>query len=90
MHLPVKPLNKVILKGIDTLVKLNEVKIFPFLNSYLTEFSDPPNPENLRPHASNSNENVTHYSLTCGNLVALSTLSQYKRLYTGQVIQRWR
>ena len=59
MHLPVKPLNQVILKGIDTLVKFNEVKIFPFLNSYLPDFSDPPNPENLRPHPSNSNENVT-------------------------------
>ena len=26
---------------IDTFVKLNVVKIFPFLNAYLPEFSDP-------------------------------------------------
>ena len=43
----------------DTLVKRNEVKIFPFLNPYLPEISDPPNPENVRPHSSNCNKNVT-------------------------------
>ena len=43
----------------DTLVKRNEVKILPFLNPYLPEISDPPNPENVRSHSSNSNENVT-------------------------------
>ena len=37
---------------IDILVKVNEVKIFPSLNP---EISDPPNPENVRSHSSNSN-----------------------------------
>ena len=43
----------------DTLVKRNEVKTFSFLNPYLPEISDPPNPENVRPHSSNCNKNVT-------------------------------
>ena len=43
----------------DTLVKRNEVKIFPFLNPYLPEISDPPNPKNVRSYSSNSNKNVT-------------------------------
>ena len=38
---------------------IDEVKVFPFLNSYLPEFSDSPNPENVRLHSSNSNENAT-------------------------------
>ena len=38
---------------------INEVKIVPFLNSYLPEFSDSLIPENERPHSSNSNENAT-------------------------------
>ena len=33
----------------DTLVKRNEVKILPFLNPYLPEISDPPNPEMCDP-----------------------------------------
>jgi len=45
MHVPYK-----------SLFKLNVVKIFPFLNPYLPQFSDPPNPENVRFHSSNSNE----------------------------------
>ena len=42
------------------MVNFNEVKIFPFLNpyQYLPEFSDPPNPENVRSHSSNSNEST--------------------------------
>ena len=36
---------------------IDEVKIVPFLNSSLPEFSDSQNPENVRPHSSNSNEN---------------------------------
>ena len=40
-------------------IKLSEVIIFPFLNTYLPEFYDPPTPENLRSHCSNSNENAT-------------------------------
>ena len=46
------------LKWIDTLVNFNEVKIFPFLNPNLPEFFDPPNPENVSSHQSNSNENT--------------------------------
>ena len=38
---------------------IDEVKVFPFLNSYLPEFSDSPNPENVRLHSSNSKENAT-------------------------------
>ena len=55
----IKPLNRVILKWINTLVNLNEVEIFPFFNPYLPEFSDPLIPENVRSHPSNSNENTT-------------------------------
>ena len=44
---------------IDTFVKLNVVKIVPFLNPYLPEFFDPQNPENVRPHFSNTIENTT-------------------------------
>ena len=43
----------------DTFSKRNEVKIFPFLNPYLPEISDPSNPENVRSHSSNCNKNVT-------------------------------
>ena len=43
----------------DTSVKLNEVKIYPFLDLHLPEFSDLPNPENVRSHSSNSNKNAT-------------------------------
>ena len=38
---------------------IEEVKIVPFLNPSLPEFSDSPNPEDERPHSSNSNENAT-------------------------------
>ena len=42
----------------NTLVKLNEVKIFPFLNPYLPQFSD--SPMKLQPHYSQSSrENAT-------------------------------
>ena len=34
-------------------------RIFPFLNPCLPEFSYPRNPENVRPHSSNSTKNVT-------------------------------
>ena len=34
------------------------MRIFLFLNPCLTEFSYPKNPENLRPHFSNSTKNV--------------------------------
>ena len=56
MHLAYKVFfnNQVTRKGIDTLVKRNEVKMFPFLNPYLPEFSAPPNSENVRSHYSNS------------------------------------
>ena len=37
-------------------IKLNEVKIMPFLNPSLPEFSDRPNPDKARSHSSNSNE----------------------------------
>ena len=39
--------------------KVGMVKIFLFLNLYLPEFSDPQNPENVRPRSSNSYKNVT-------------------------------
>ena len=42
------------MKWIDTVVKFNEVKIYAFLNPYLPEYFDPPNPENVRSHSSNS------------------------------------
>ena len=50
------------MKWIDTLVKLsklNEVKIFPILNPYQPEFSDPTNTEKVPSLSSNSDENVT-------------------------------
>ena len=36
-----------------------QLRIFLFLNTCLTEFSYPENPENLRPYSSNSTKNVT-------------------------------
>ena len=36
-----------------------QLRIFLFFNSCLPEFSYPKNPENLRPHSSNSTKNVT-------------------------------
>ena len=36
-------------------------RIFLFLNPCLPEFSYPKNPENLRPHSSNSTKNVTPF-----------------------------
>ena len=60
MYLLYKAFYWVILQWIDIFFKLSEVKtIFLFLNPYLPEFSDPPNPENVRSHSSNSNENAT-------------------------------
>ena len=61
MHLAYKVFfnKQVTRKGIDTLVKRNEVKIFPFLNPYLPEFSAPLNSENVRSHYSNSTPSST-------------------------------
>ena len=33
--------------------------LYLFLNHYIPEFSDPQNPENVRPHSSNSYKNAT-------------------------------
>ena len=56
----------VILKWIDSLVKLNKVRIFPFLNPYLPEFSDPPIPKICDPvhYSQSSREKVTPSSGT--------------------------
>ena len=45
-----------------TLVKLNELPIIAFVNPFLPEFSDPPNPENVRSHSSNLMKLQPHYS----------------------------
>lgn len=41
-----------------------EREIFIFLNAYLPVFSDPQNPENVRPHSNYSIENVTPQKAT--------------------------
>lgn len=49
MHVPYRAFKLGHPEIIDTFVKLNVVKIFPFLNPYLPEFSDPPIPKMYDP-----------------------------------------